>query len=276
MYENLTNRSSIYTEQELTLNIGDETSDYTGSLTTHEFETEGKCPIGPKKVYSNSVTDLTKQEPTEYSRQDTSFASEENLEQEHLKPTASTEDINEVISQFENLSSQLDDNEPKSSQAVEYENTIYENVCLGIDNPTYENTVGRQENGTNEPDVASNGPFEKDSHLVSGDSTKEPLPDYELKQIRFSTEVLHTDQNKLEPLKSVDNGSYEPMSATLTSPSSLQETKSREGESPMNSRNVDETDRVDEEINSSVGILEVSDGNNMRAVFNFVEGITAC
>ncbi|KAL5011090.1 hypothetical protein ScPMuIL_013395 [Solemya velum] len=344
LYESLTRRSSIYTEQELALNIEDETSDYTGSLTTQEIETEGKKLTGANQADHISITDLTKTEVTEplqNTTQKTSVASNKTLE-----PTTSTEDINEVISQLEELS-QLDDNETESNVVTGYdklnllkESSLYENLVM--ENPAYmnvpmntspldgENTEEKQpvvyanvpsdtshldgivieelqpvtENGADdyenvskksmtmpnsmdtpgkgELDVDSNGvkdaEREPDNALNNSEQTKEePLPDYDMKQVRFSTEVLHTDENKIEPLNQdpVDDQTVLSASAALAAAISSPESTSQEEDDFMDSHTMDEADRVDEEINSPIDILKVDEKDGSGVVFNFMEEVTA-
>ncbi|KAL5009581.1 hypothetical protein ScPMuIL_011886 [Solemya velum] len=343
LYESLTRRKTSLvvikrvdcTEQELALNIEDETSDYTGSLTTQEIETEGKKLTGANQADHISITDLTKTEVTEplqNTTQKTSVASNKTLE-----PTTSTEDINEVISQLEELS-QLDDNETESNVVTGYdklnllkESSLYENLVM--ENPAYmnvpmntspldgENTEEKQpvvyadvpsdtshldgivieelqpvtENGADdyenvskksmtmpnsmdtpgkgELDVDSNGvkdaEREPDNALNNSEQTKEePLPDYDMKQVRFSTEVLHTDENKIEPLNQdpVDDQTVLSASAALAAAISSPESTSQEEDDFMDSHTMDEADRVDEEINSPIDILKVDEKDGSGVV----------
>ncbi|KAL5009578.1 hypothetical protein ScPMuIL_011883 [Solemya velum] len=352
LYESLTRRKTSLvvikrvdcTEQELALNIEDETSDYTGSLTTQEIETDGKKLTGANQADHISITDLTKTEVTEplqNTTQKTSVASNKTLE-----PTTSTEDINEVISQLEELS-QLDDNETESNVVTGYdklnllkESSLYENLVM--ENPAYmnvpmntspldgENTEEKQpvvyadvpsdtshldgivieelqpvtENGADdyenvskksmtmpnsmdtpgkgELDVDSNGvkdaEREPDNALNNSEQTKEePLPDYDMKQVRFSTEVLHTDENKIEPLNQdpVDDQTVLSASAALAAAISSPESTSQEEDDFMDSHTMDEADRVDEEINSPIDILKVDEKDGSGVVFNFMEEVTA-
>lgn len=115
----------------------------------------------------------------------------------------------------------------------------------------------------------------------------EPQPDYNVKQVRFSGEVLDTDENKIEPLKeeklkqkkeseesdSEAESSKEDSSNIPPPPIFLESDDNDEPNFKFPSDHMDESDRVDEEINSPTNFLKPEISDNTSGTFNFPEDI---
>ena len=242
LYENLTRNSSIYESQEIKINMDEETSDYNGSLKTEDLEqTNSKTlestygMVNPlyengtehdaKGNNENSVaTDKTENEDNTTQRVRTN--SEQALESLHrLSDMLDREETHEPAS------SKLDTINPESGELTdekEPDNSDVANFANGIEEPLSELI---QAMDINKLVVASNSDDNTDDqmpatindeakdfnidlvnansaeslHISSKSNDDEPNPDYDIKQVRFSGEVLDTDDNKIEPLKEEEN-----------------------------------------------------------------------
>ena len=219
LYENLTRNSSIYESQEIKINMDDETSDYNGSLTTQDLErTEAKTSddaiacVNP--LFDNALV----------SENDSGNVSDANQDVEGITNRNRT-DSEQALDSLARLSDMLDkeDSEPKlaggesvaksgsgelelNSQSQDIDavsNEATNDFSITTNNKNIVEQLGSQELNNDTARKYSKEQTQIDN-VVS--QTDEPNPDYDLKQVRFNTEVLDTDDNKFEPLKENEGG----------------------------------------------------------------------
>lgn len=149
-----------------------------------------------------SETDLT---PSGVS-DDPEGVTSETLEYENTDVKQALQQLKDSYVQEDNVEK---DESGTGSQAItrgkqDYENTniVYAQVEMPPDNQSNNFTEGDEAEadlirfGNENLDNANHADEEKES--VTAD---EPNPDYDVKQVRFHSEVLDADENKLEPLK---------------------------------------------------------------------------
>lgn len=199
------------------------------------------------------------------------------------------QDVDEPVQDYESNQ----ENESSSSHPPLVQN--YENVDLLIQNEdvssSYENapsfllaTPQNKESGEHE--YANTSGNTADEAEPKGD---EPQPDYNVKQVRFSGEVLDTDENKIEPLKeeklkkqkkeseesdseaesSKEDGNNVPPQIFFES----DDNEEPNFKFPSDHMHMDESDRVDEEINSPTNFLKPEISDNTSGTFHFPEDI---
>ncbi|XP_061196044.1 cadherin-87A-like [Saccostrea echinata] len=211
--DHLTRRSSLYESQEMKIQMTDEqTSDYNGSINgSHDLPSlhnaitgelkEGVVSAFTNPVYPVDEETLVKLDPAEEEAQQTL-----NDLADHLD----AEDTN--ILPVDSYNPSESDIEVEIKPDYDGPND-YVNAPLKFG----ENSASGYENVTNlskSSDVAEDYPNDRrDTDLIKDEDNKreqnededEPNPDYEVKAVRFSTQVLDTDENKFEPLKEKDS-----------------------------------------------------------------------
>ncbi|XP_062620119.1 protein dachsous-like [Saccostrea cucullata] len=210
--DHLTRKSSLYESQEMKIQMDDEqTSDYNGSIngshdltSLHNAKTgelkEGVVSAFTNPAYNDAEETTVKLDPAEEEAQQTlnDLANHLDAEDTNIMPVDS---YNPSESDVE-VEIKPDYDAPND----------YINAPLKFDDnsaPGYENVT----NSSKSFDVPEDYPNDrKDTDTIQDDDNKneqnedkdEPNPDYEVKAVRFSTQVLDTDENKFEPLKEKD------------------------------------------------------------------------
>ena len=213
LYENLTRNSSIYESQEIKINLDDETSDYNGSLNTQDLEqTESKTleasssAVNP--VYnavhvsendSGNISDLNQDNGEEVNEvQRTRTNSEQALESLHRLSDMLDREDSETGLHNNGNSVTLN---PESGELINPP-LVHETTDI----PATKNFLKDADLKLSSLDQPG-GETEEQRDINDGNvASSEPNPDYDVKQVRFSTEVLDTDDNKLEPLKENEGG----------------------------------------------------------------------
>lgn len=133
-----------------------------------------------------------------------------------IEPAQDTESTKEAMDSLDQLSDRLDKEE--ETQNTDNEAETSSNKANG--SVVYANLLTEQSNGASAEDLIqfdgnSNGSGQ--SHQENTDTSKtveeeteeEPNPDYDIKAVRFHTEVLDADENKLEPLRNKEEEQLE-------------------------------------------------------------------
>uniref|UniRef100_K1Q8F0 Protocadherin alpha-11 n=1 Tax=Magallana gigas TaxID=29159 RepID=K1Q8F0_MAGGI len=197
LHKNLTRQNSLYESQELKIEMPDEqTSDYNGSINgSHSLRnsTTGDLKEGVVSAFTNPafVTDETEikltaaEEEAEQSLNDLTsrLEAEENkvMIVDSYNPSESDIEL-DPINGYENTPAKFAETTPKDSENVPH---TFKSADLPEDYPSNDQNEADSENNTN----------------VNMDDDEEPNPDYEVKAVRFSAQVLDTEENKFEPLR---------------------------------------------------------------------------
>nr|XP_022293519.1 protocadherin gamma-B7-like isoform X2 [Crassostrea virginica] len=200
LQDNLTRKSSLYESQELKIQMPDEqTSDYNGSL------------IGSQDLPSlqNSSGDLKERVVSAYTN--SVFTSDEtsvNLTVAEKEAEKSLNDLTNVLDAEETKVMVVDSYNPSESDTeFETEGKVsqgYENVPYP---PGYENVPHKFKSNDVPEDYPRGDPNESEFGTADSQENKqieedeEPNPDYDVKAVRFSEQVLDTEENKFEPLR---------------------------------------------------------------------------
>lgn len=197
LHQHLTRQSSLYESQELKIEMPDEqTSDYNGSINgSHSLRnsTTGDLKEGVVSAFTNPafISDETEIKLT---------AAEEEAEQ-------SLNDLTNRLDAEENKVMIVDSYNPSESDIEVDPINGYENTPAKIAEATpkdYENVPHTFKSTDLPEDYPSNNQNEADSENDTNenmDDDEEPNPDYEVKAVRFSAQVLDTEENKFEPLR---------------------------------------------------------------------------
>lgn len=185
--------------------MDDETSEYCGSFTTHDLEST------ESKVSDTSVSCSNPLFRPVVSENDSGnvSVSDRNIEVDTFSVSRPRSDSEQVLESLSKLNDMLE-------KEVGEEGSKSGNMILNCD---LVEVINRQQMPA-ETDVVDDFKHIEDesqsdvnAHIQKGDNvaqtnddnhandTKEPNPDYDIKQVRFSTEVLDTDDNRFEPLK---------------------------------------------------------------------------
>nr|XP_022301438.1 protocadherin-like wing polarity protein stan isoform X1 [Crassostrea virginica] len=200
LQDNLTRKSSLYESQELKIQMPDEqTSDYNGSL------------IGSQDLPSiqNSSGDLKERVVSAYTN--SVFTADEtsvNLTVAEKEAEKSLNDLTNVLDAEETKVMVVDSYNPSESD-TEFETEVkisqgYENVPYP---PGYENVPHKFKSNDVPEDYPTGDPNESEFGTANSQENKqieedeEPNPDYDVKAVRFSEQVLDTEENKFEPLR---------------------------------------------------------------------------
>ena len=201
LQDNLTRKSSLYESQELKIQMPDEqTSDYNGSL------------IGSQDLPSlqNSSGDLKERVVSAYTN--SVFTADEtsvNLTVAEKEAEKSLNDLTNVLDAEETKVMVVDSYNPSESDTeFETEGKIsqgYENVPYP---PGYENVPHKfksndvpEDYPRGDPNESEFGTAESQENKQIEEEDEEPNPDYDVKAVRFSEQVLDTEENKFEPLR---------------------------------------------------------------------------
>jgi hypothetical protein len=207
LHDHLNRKSSIYESQELKIQIADEqTSDYNGSLNgsndlpSLKNATTGELKEGVVSAFTNPA--FTPDEETTVKLS----LSEEEAQQ-------SLDDLTDRLDAEDTNAMPVDSYNPSESELeVEIRPDYgppndYINVPL-----SFEETSALGHDGVSKPmdvpeDYPVDGKTEADENVVEEneneetDDKDEPNPDYDVKAVRFSTQVLDAGENKFQPLK---------------------------------------------------------------------------
>ncbi|XP_065927708.1 protocadherin gamma-B4 [Magallana gigas] len=197
LHQHLTRQSSLYESQELKIEMPDEqTSDYNGSINgSHSLRnsTTGDLKEGVVSAFTNPafITDETEikltaaEEEAEQSLNDLTnrLEAEENkvMIVDSYNPSESDIEL-DPINGYENTPAKFAEATPKDYENVPH---TFKSADLPEDYPSNDQNEADSENNTNE----------------NMDDDEEPNPDYEVKAVRFSAQVLDTEENKFEPLR---------------------------------------------------------------------------
>ncbi|KAL4232758.1 long-chain fatty acid transporter fat1 [Mactra antiquata] len=207
LYETMTKNSSLYESQEIKMDVEDETSSIKGSITEKDLEGTSNPP-SPKLVTkahnpnfqpTDDETHVKLSESTEPKEQTDISNALQELSDSYEKDENDNDELhqdagaNPVV--YANVHSALDGTEVVFVTEVEPENVgdsdgeirRKDSDLIHFDNEEV------TDNNTNAEDDAPESSIE--------DLEEEPNPDYDIKQVRFHTEVLDADENKIEPLK---------------------------------------------------------------------------
>ncbi|KAK3097162.1 hypothetical protein FSP39_006976, partial [Pinctada imbricata] len=213
--DHLRRRSSLYESQEIKVKMEDETSDYDGSLNTQEVEADSSTVIVGK----------------------------EGLVAAFSNPIYADDEQTNV-----KLSSANGTNENNAVEKAEDSNDIEETLS-SLDDAWIPRIASHGVVSAQFDDGHDNTNEDKD------DDDDDPPPDYNVKEVRFSAQVLDTDENKFEPLKleEIPNAAPEDVDGEA-------QIIDNEGNEDDRDDNIphfaDESDRMDEEIISPVDFLK--------------------
>ena len=259
LYENLTRNSSIYESQEIKVNMDEETSDYNGSLNTQELE---GTLSDPSVACINPLFDGNLM-----SENDSGNVSDANQDADGITNRNRT-DSEQALESLARLSDMLDkeDREPNLEgispvSSLEPATTDAKVTTGSQDDDTVTNEL--TSSTPNTPSMTEQQVAENDTNvndlIEQTQASKEPNPDYDVKQVRFNAEVLDTDDNKFEPLKENENGRKYPkriinrdenkLSAISNDEVNSEGADDMEAETPIIEQINDEPGWVEEEIN---------------------------
>lgn len=174
----------------------EQTSDYNGSINgSHSLRnsTTGDLKEGVVSAFTNPafVTDETEikltaaEEEAEQSLNDLTnrLEAEENkvMIVDSYNPSESDIEL-DPVNGYENTPAKFAETTPKDYENVPH---TFKSADLPEDYPSNDQNEADSENKTNE----------------NMDDDEEPNPDYEVKAVRFSAQVLDTEENKFEPLR---------------------------------------------------------------------------
>lgn len=199
LHQHLTRQSSLYESQELKIEMPDEqTSDYNGSINGSNSLRDSKTgdlKEGVVSAFTNPafITDETEikltaaEEEAKQSLNDLAnrLDAEENkvMIVDSYNPSESDTEL-DPINGYENTPAKIAEATPKDYENVPH---TFKSMDLPEDYPSNDQNEADSENNTIENE--------------NMDDEEEPNPDYEVKAVRFSAQVLDTEENKFEPLR---------------------------------------------------------------------------
>ncbi|XP_053397067.1 cadherin-related tumor suppressor-like [Mercenaria mercenaria] len=251
LYDSLTKNSSLYESQEITVNIPDDGPDCNGTVQNQDFN---------QNDTSNSPSLATSAvNPVYQSETDVTTVVENTHANDYVSddPKDDNTEVKTALRQLTDSYEQEDGNADKINDPDDEGNetvppVVYANVSSLEErgNHDYVNTnvvcaqieSVPEQDGETETDASlsrnqdlitfdseSNGDTneqmddDNESKSPTDDTSEEPKPDYNEKQVRFHSEVLDADENKLEPLK-VKNEDSEAMESPEVSATTDAET----------------------------------------------------
>lgn len=214
LYETLTKNSSLYESQEITVNIDDQLPECNGTVQSRDIGDEdppGLAVSAVNPVYQSENTLTPSTGETEDVEDNTAGHQDENTDVKEMPMSASNEQ-EEYASKETNDQDATEQGDSLQSPPYDYlmlstnRTENYENADTYIVNdeseilPEQRDVIGTDSGSSKDLinfDSESNGEESDSKNNVE----EEPQPDYNEKQVRFHSEVLDADENKLEPLK---------------------------------------------------------------------------
>jgi len=287
LYESLTKNSSLYESQEIKMKMDDETSDYNGSVRSQDLGSSefprtralAVSAINPGFIHDEQtvLNQTNLQSPTDLAN----TTVKEVIESlERLSDILDQEDINEQMNDVEPSTTSDDaplvkpEHDDESNDGVETSSAVYANVTMNdTTDHTYVNNerFQRARNSldmtpsdnialktmNDEADVNAEDPADGTNDDESVDV--EPNPDYDVKQVRFSGEVLDADENILQPLKPDKAAAADTGDIKLEETPDVEQNADTKDASPEK----DETGWLEEEIDSPVNtVVESENGKD--------------
>ncbi|XP_052811856.1 cadherin-23-like isoform X2 [Mya arenaria] len=206
LFENLTKESSIYESQEIKMDLDDESIKTQDIIPSENDSKLGFSPINPLFVEDRSTPVIETTVEVESNSGDNTSVKEAFDSLDQLSDRLDEEDGDRKSDHFLVNEPLTDTMAQGNHETNTTDNVVYANKEMEQnDSPRSKVDLITFESDSNKSDIT-----ETPDEPAGEPEDEEPNPDYEIKAVRFNTEVLDADENKLQPLVDKDSKTSPP------------------------------------------------------------------